>query len=162
MGSCKKEGTIYSITCLVCEAKGRRRIYWGETGRSTYEREREHWELWEKKSENSCLNKHDVLEHGGTLMKNQFRIKVEEKSRTVLARQVGEGVRIEEESPECILNSKSEFGHNRVPQIQIQVRNTILRELGAMDSGDRMEEIELVREGEEERLGDFEGAAQEY
>ena len=81
VGSCKKEGTFYSIICLLCESEVRRRIYWGETGRLTYERAREHWDLWEKNSEKSCL-----LEHGEALAKNQFRIKVEEKSRTVLAR----------------------------------------------------------------------------
>ena len=113
------------------------------------------WELWEKKLENSCLHKHDVLEHGGTLEKKQFRVKVEEKSRTVLARQVGEGVRIEEESPECILNSKSEYGHNRVPRIRIQIGNTILRGLGAMDGGDMVEEIEMKLMGEEEGVGDL-------
>ena len=87
---------------------------------------------------------------------------MEEKSRTVLARQRGEGIRIEEESPECILNSKSEYGHNRVPRIRIQIGNTILQGLGAMDGGDMVEEIELRMEGEEEGVGDLEGAAEVY
>ena len=67
-------------------------------------------------------------DHGGKLREEDVLVKVEEHSRTTLSRQVGEGVRIEEEEdPGALLNSKSEFGHNRVPRIRIDMGNTILQ-----------------------------------
>ena len=70
-------------------------------------------------------------------------VKVEEHSRTTLSQQVGEGVRIEEEDPGALLNSKSEFGHNRVPRIRIKMGNTNLRGERAFEDGRTREELEM-------------------
>ena len=40
--SCTGEGTNYSIECLTCRQEGKRRIYFGETSRSPYQRGSEH------------------------------------------------------------------------------------------------------------------------
>ena len=50
------------------------------------------------------------------------------RPKTALKRQVLEGVLIEEEKVEELLNSKSEFGQNRVPRIRVEVGNLVLRE----------------------------------
>ena len=99
LGQCRKEGVIYSLTCQVCARKGVRKKYWGETGRSSYERCKEHWDLWRNRKESSCIWKHSMEEHGGGLKEEDVLVKVEEQSRTTLSRQVGEGVRIEDEEP---------------------------------------------------------------
>ena len=36
LGQCRKEGVIYSLTCLNCATKGVRKLYWGETGRGAF------------------------------------------------------------------------------------------------------------------------------
>ena len=70
-------------------------------------------------------------------------MKVEEHCRTTLSRQVGAGVRIEEEDPGALLNSKSEFGHNRGPRIWIEMGYTILWGERACEDGKTREELEL-------------------
>ena len=152
LGQCRKEGVIYSLTCQVCARKGVRKKYWGETGRSSYERCKEHWDLWRNRKESSCLWKHSMEEHGGGLKEEDVLVKVEEQSRTTLSRQVGEGVRIEEEEPGALLNSKSEFGHNRVPRLRIEMGNTILRGERVFEEGRTREELEeeLIRDEDRE------------
>ena len=81
-------------------------------------------------------------DHGGKLREEDVLVKVEEHSRTTLSRQVGEGVRIEEEDPGALLNSKSEFGHNRIPRIRIEMGNTILRGERVFEEGKTREELE--------------------
>ena len=77
------------------------------------------------------------------LREEDMWMKVEEHSRTTLSRQVGEGVRIEGEDPGALLNSKSEFGHNRVPRIRVEMGNTILRGERAFEDGKTREELEI-------------------
>ena len=100
----------------------------GETGRSVYERMLDHWDDWGKKKEGSSLWKHSVNEHGGLLDDDKFHVKVLRRPRTALERQVLEGVLIEEEKLEELLNSKSEWGHNRVPRIRVEVGNFVVRD----------------------------------
>ena len=83
-------------------------------------------------------------EHGGDLREEDVLVKVEEQSRTTLSRQVGEGVRIEEEEPE--------FGHNRVPRLRIEMGNTILRGERVFEDGRTREELEeeMIRDEDRE------------
>merc|ERR1712105_61528 len=39
---CTKEGVVYTIECTTCRKEGRKRIYWGESSRSGYQRGCEH------------------------------------------------------------------------------------------------------------------------
>ena len=95
-------------------------------------------------------------DHEVNLREEDVLVKVEEHSRTTLSRQVGEGVRIEEEEPGALLNSKSEFGHNRVPRIRIEMGNTILRGEKVFEEGKKREELE------EELMEDREEGEREY
>ena len=52
---------------------------------------------------------------------------------------------IEEEEPGALLNSKSEFGHNRVPRIRIKMGNTILRGERGFEEGRTREELDCWR-----------------
>ena len=103
-------------------------------------------------------------DHEGNLRDEDVLVKVEEHSRTTLSRQVGEGVRIEEEEPGALLNSKSEFGHNRGPHIRIEMGNTFLRGEKVFVEGKTREELEeeLIEdedreEGEKEDMGSAKG-----
>ena len=55
-------------------------------------------------------------------------MKVLRKPKTPLERQILEGVLIEEEKLEEILNSKSEYGHNVVPRVRIEVGARVMRD----------------------------------
>ena len=81
-------------------------------------------------------------EHGGLLDDDKFHVKVLRKPRTALERQVLEGVLIEEEKLDELMNSKSEWGHNRVPRIRVEVGNIVMRdeERGQVDDAVDREE----------------------
>ena len=61
-------------------------IYVGETGRSIFERSKEHWDGARKGDTSNHMVKHQSLEHGGR--KPQFIMKLVKQFRTPLNRQV--------------------------------------------------------------------------
>ena len=74
------------------------------------------------------LWKHSKIEHGGDLEEWDYAVKVVRKPKTPLERQILEGVLIEEEKLEEILNSKSEYGHNMIPRMRIEVGARVMRD----------------------------------
>ena len=65
--SCTSEGANYSIECLTCRRQGVRRIYQGETSRSTYQRGAEHAKEVKEAVPSHPLVIHCVEEHGGNI-----------------------------------------------------------------------------------------------
>ena len=115
------ESLVYGIVYSVCEAKGVRKIYIGEMGMSGWERASQHWRDWRGKDKGSSLHKHDVNEHEGKLRKNDMKMHIISKPRKALQRQVEEAIRIAEEEPEAIMNSKSGYGNNHIPRITVMM-----------------------------------------
>ena len=70
LGVCRRDGVIYFLIFL---RLGRRKIYFGETGRRSYERTKEHWALWRNIRASSCLWKHSVEDHSGELKEDDVR-----------------------------------------------------------------------------------------
>ena len=70
--------------------------------------------------------------------------------RMALERQVLEGVLIEEEKPGEPLNSKSEWGHNRVPRIRVEVGNIVMRDEDRDQFGNTVDKEEEDDKNDEE------------
>ena len=95
--------------------------YWGETARTAFERGEEHLEGLRNKYEKNSLWKHSVLYHEGTLDKGDLVMKVVERHKSPLSRQIHEGVELEMNSAGIILNSKAEWNHSKISRIRIKV-----------------------------------------
>ena len=93
-------------------------IYNGETGRNAYTRGVKHQKDYSKKEEGSAMWKHCVTHHKG--VKQRFEMRVKDRSRNdATKRQILEAVRIERTEQENRMNSRGEWGTNRVPRIEI-------------------------------------------
>ena len=58
------QSAIYKVTCLRCKEKGEEAQYWGETGRTCYDRGAEHLQGIRNKSSNSTFWRHHQETHG--------------------------------------------------------------------------------------------------
>ena len=47
-GSCKAHNIVYNITCMTCKSLGVKKVYWGESRRSAWDRAADHWKALEK------------------------------------------------------------------------------------------------------------------
>ena len=148
-GSCRETGTTYSIDCTGvperdtlttgdlgeqqqptrttaasetegvtakgCTSKG---VYNGETGRNTYTRGVKHGEDYDKKVDGSAMWKHCVQHHNSERMR--FRMQVKDRVRNdATKRQILEAVRIRRTEEGQRMNSRGEWGSNRIPRIEI-------------------------------------------
>ena len=97
--------------------------YIGETGRSVYERGKEHNSDREKWDKGSHMLKHIVKEHEGEEeQKIQFRMKILRTHMSPFERQVYEGIKIQRERTEHdILNSKTEYNRCALPRLVVKV-----------------------------------------
>ena len=93
--SCTKEGANYSLECLTCRREGRRRVYLGETSRSTYQRGLEHWKEVREGVTTHPLVVHATEEHEGILQEVLFRTL--SYHMTPMDRQIQESVNILQE-----------------------------------------------------------------
>jgi hypothetical protein len=119
-GQCRTESVVYEVKCGQCEREGRgRKVYIGETGKSGYERMVQHWRSWRAKESDSFLWKHDSNVHGGRMEESQLVARIISKPKKALQRQIEEAVRILEEEPQALLNSKSGYGVNKIPRISV-------------------------------------------
>ena len=139
----------YSIQCKRCseEEEGRKTVYIGETGRSAFERMREHFHNFNNKLEpklktisddiegdknknekdkGSAMWLHSKHEHNGTLSNDDWIARITSTHRGALNRQVTEGIRISNEGVENLLNSKNEFGANNFTEIILAHGHRIL------------------------------------
>ena len=96
--------------------------YTGQTSRSLYQRGKEHLTGFLKKDENNALYKHSVDKHDGEYV--EFEMKVVKQHFSAFSRLVHESVRIKRnyrDSSISVLNSKSEWGSNKLPRLVIEV-----------------------------------------
>ena len=129
--TCRDTGITYTIDCLgipegqEARADGRRRrkpactgVYNGETARNGYTRGGKHQEEYNKKIEGSAMWKHCQTHHAG--QRQQFEMKIKDRVRNdATKRQILEAVRIERTEQGRRMNSRSEWGANRVPRVEI-------------------------------------------
>ena len=119
-GGCQKEGIVYSLTCQECLSKGILAQYHGESARSGWTRGLEHLSLLENEDDSSPLWKHCVEHHEN--IKVQFSMKVEKSHQSPMTRQIHESCAIEHSKSVILMNSKSEWGGQKIPRIVVQVQ----------------------------------------
>ena len=117
---------VYRISCKKCKSdKGKIADYWGETARTAFLRGKEHLDGLHGKDEKNSLWKHSEQHHEGSLERGDFRMEVMEKHRSALTRQVQEGVELEMNMADLIMNSKSEWNYSRIPRIFVELGEEI-------------------------------------
>ena len=124
-GTCRREGVVYTIVCTKCEQEGKKAEYWEETFRTGYERGEEHVAGLESKYEKNPLCKHSFLHHRGELERGDMKMIIVESHRSALNRQIHEGVELEMNKADIILNSKSEWNNSGIPRIVIEVGDEV-------------------------------------
>ena len=132
-GSCRETGITYCIDCTGVPDEGTLRnnqnaqgeqetcagVYNGETGRNAYTRGLKHKEEYDKRVEGSAMWKHCVQHHNSE--RQYFRMKVKDQVRNdATKRQILEAVRIERTEEGERMNSRGEWGSNRIPRIEVK------------------------------------------
>ena len=115
--NCRARGCVYYIDCEDCQQTVFKQ-YRGQTGRSVYERMKEHFKEWEEKCADSYLLKHSVQYHNGETFGIDVKIKTQCYGRPT-TRMITEPVRIEELPEENSLNSKSEWTYIKLPRVSV-------------------------------------------
>ena len=119
-GSCKTKSITYTSTCTVCTGLGRTTQYIGESGRSIFERSREHLRQAKTKNTKSHIREHLEAQHPGVTPEPWvFRFSITGSYRSALDRQLSEAIQISRASGnnETILNSKLEFNRCLIPTL---------------------------------------------
>ena len=115
--NCRARGVVYEIECVDCTTT-ERKMYRGQSGRSLYERMKEHVKNWEEGTDDSCLHTHaEKFHHGG-----QFQIDVrllKECYGRPTSRMVSEAVLIQDLPAEQSMNSKAEWTYVRLPRVTV-------------------------------------------
>ena len=93
-------------------------VYSGETGRNAYTRGLKHKEEYNKRVEGSAMWKHCVQHHNSE--RQMFKMQVKDHARNdATKRQILEAVRIGRTDEGHRMNSRGEWGSNRIPRIEI-------------------------------------------
>ena len=138
---------------MVPRKEVRKHKYVGETGRSVYERGREHQKDREKWDKGSHMLKHIVLAHEGEKETEiKFRMRIVKTHRSAFERQIFEGIRIQSERLiHDILNSKTEYNRCALPRMEVNVGNTKRTSRDIERSEEEQKETEIEKKIEELR-----------
>ena len=115
--NCRTRGCVYQIECVECEMVVSKQ-YRGQTGRSEYERTKEHIRKWEAKAEDSYLHKHAVEYHNGGTYNINIKILAQCYGKPT-TRMITEAVMIDELPDENSMNSKSECTYVKLPRVAV-------------------------------------------
>ena len=115
--NCRSRGSVYEIRCEDC-GRTVEKMYRGQTGRSIYERMKEHFSKWLSAAEDSTLHKHSVEYHNGNTFKVDVKILAQCYGKPT-TRLITEAVRIEELPEENSLNEKTEWNYIQLPRVAV-------------------------------------------
>ena len=109
----------YTLECWNCRKEGVKRVYYGETSRSPYQRGAEHVREVREGVISHPMAVHFWEEHAGT--RQEVLMRVISRHLTALDRQVEESVNIlvSGKVPEESLNSKNKWGGAKIPSILV-------------------------------------------
>ena len=93
---------------------GKKIMYIGESSRSFWDRTREHIQALHSHNNNYAVAKHWTQEHGELKDPPRYKFEVLSTHQTAIQRQLSEGLAIEKEDPETLINGKGEYGTNRI------------------------------------------------
>ena len=108
---------FYKVICLDCKAEGHRSTYVGESHKSFWDRSQEHLADLRSRSDSNSLVKHWNEIHGNMDAPPKYQFQVLKKCKTSLERQIWEAIFIENENCEVTMNSKAEWGRNKIPRL---------------------------------------------
>ena len=114
---CRTRGCVYEIVCTDCQETVSKQ-YREQSGKSVYERMKEHFKEWEKKSQDSYSHKHSLQYHNGEVFSVDVSI-INQCYGKPTTRLITEAVKIEELPEENSLNSKSEWTYVRLPRVAV-------------------------------------------
>ena len=117
-GNCRKRGVIYVLTCVACEAAGKTAKYIGQASRSAYSRGKEHLAQMRSGSDGSRLHEHAVAHHGGETPTARMDV-LDVYGNDCMLRQIAEAVHIRSSKHEHLLNKKTEWNTNFLPNINL-------------------------------------------
>ena len=112
-GQCLRRNIVYKISCMNCP-----HYYWGESHRTLYDRISEHFQDLKEMKEETPLVNHMLLHHPGDTP--EFSIKAERSYKTSLGRQIGEAIKIGMSESRFLMNSKTEWGGNKIPRVVVE------------------------------------------
>ena len=148
---CKSRNIMYESKCKLCNPPTnpqeededvhpsgrppipREGIYIGESSRSIHERAVEHVRDAKTFSTKSHIVKHWMTSHPSLPSPPEMEFSVTGRFKDCLSRQISEALKINN-SPDILLNSKGEYGHNSVSRLVVQEDAWVRRER------DRLEE----------------------
>ena len=103
-----RQGGLYSITCQECREQGRDSVYYGESGRTLYDRGVEHLRAHQGRNPESVLVEHEVEEHEGRMV--DWKMISRGFPRSNLMRQAREAHLITSNDHKNLLNRRGEWG----------------------------------------------------
>ena len=109
---CESRGCVYQLRCREDE-----RLYRGQTGRSMYERTKEHVDSWNREEEESPLRRHSQLCHDGGNFEFDVNILSDCFGRPS-RRMITEAVLIDEVPEEKTMNSKGEWAFIKLSKVR--------------------------------------------
>ena len=115
-GPCDVAGVTYNIVCKECVLVIAK--YIGHTSHTGYSRGTEHLEDLKKKRVSCRTYQHAIDKHDGNIPVFQMNVTGIYRDDTML-RQISEAVRIRNTNPENLLNNKSEWNIQNIPQVII-------------------------------------------
>jgi len=137
---CKMKSVVYESRCSLCKEQGSNAgTYIGETGRSLYERSREHLEDAFERKPVSHIFKHWAINHPDCKDMPRFQFKVVNCLKSSMDRQIMEAIRI---STDGELNSKCEWRQNQLKRISVHLTE---REIAKVEKELELESLETKR-----------------
>ena len=115
--NCRTRGYVYEIECVDCRQTVTKQ-YRGQTGRSLYERMKEHFGQWEEGAEDSYLRKHAVQYHNGGTFEVDVRLLTQSYGKPT-TRMISKAVHIQELPDDNSLNSKAEWTYVKLPRVAV-------------------------------------------
>ena len=124
-----------------CKKKGKEVVYVGESARTGQMRGEDHLTDLGTKREGKPLWQHTDEEHGGVAREEDFKMKVLNKFKTPLERQIAEALEIETRSwtADLLLNKKGEWNGVKIPRLRIESHDNT-EEGNITDSSDKERE----------------------
>ena len=113
-GKCHAQGVVYTIVCMLCAREGKTTQYFGESGRTGFDRGAEHLASLNSEDKKSVLVEHWKEKHSDQNW--DYQHKILKSYNNPLQRQVHEGHLIANFKGDEVLNRKGEWGENLPPQ----------------------------------------------
>ena len=116
-GKCKTAGITYRITCEDCKRNGIKSTYIGESNRTFFDRAKEHVNALKNKDAKYGIVKHWMEQHRDKDDPPEFSFNQIRTHKSAIDRQIWEALLIEREKCSLTMNSKAEWGRNRIPRL---------------------------------------------